>query len=239
MARVTPSPLVGSVAGKVGGVVFRGAGASATAQAAPRKARSSTTAQRLNQSALQLASARWAALDEATKSTWSQYVIQSLPPASASGRTVSSPRTAYLQWYLQMWHCGIVPAYDWPITYAYVPQAPCIVEASTAGPWSFVLKAQNLNVSAGAAVALARCPSPIAFASRPIYRTLFSGAQDGAAVWDYHPGEPVWKFWLDLSAYWAARFPEAIAGLTYQARASFAVPAYIWTPASEPTFTVS
>lgn len=218
MAKITAGPLVGSVRGALGGVVFRGAGSSATVQMKGRARRGSTPAQDLQRQAMAEAAARWVEMDPRAQGTWNEFASQGLPPAGVTGAAVKSGRQAWIQFRVAQFLCGTLTDYWWPLVWPYRAAGAVTLTLGANPGGACLLQAYFPGPPGGIALAAARCPSTARYAGRPIYRPIWTGATDGAPAWVYHAETPYTPWHADLSAGWQANFPTARAGELYQVR---------------------
>jgi hypothetical protein len=239
MARYSPGPIVGDLRGRLGGVVFRGGGARASVQPAPLL-RASRSARQLAQSALiGDASRAWVALNDTEKITWDEFARESLPPPSASGSLVTNGRQAFIQAHIAYNQTGVTPTLNWPAIYPYRPEVQIRIVAAPGPSAAFSLEATAGATGTGLAIWLARTASLSSYNTRAAWRPLFLGHSDGLPDFDYFPAEPLYKYGLDLSALFDARFPEIVGPCNMQARAQFTYPGLLYLPQSWTTFAVS
>lgn len=218
MAKTTPGPLVGSISGAVGGVTFRGAGASASVQGRACKRGPATASQDKHRAFLGSASAAWIALSDAERLSWDTAAAQHFVRPTVSDAAAPSGRACFLSWYMHALYCRVAPSLTWPQYPLVYRQLPYTVTASRT-PATSLRVAVSLGIpGTAAAVWLARARTSDRFNARPAWRLLYGEPADPALVWTVTPPPPTFVSTVNLSTYFAARFPDAVSGGIWQMR---------------------
>lgn len=218
MAKVTPSPLVGSVQGKIGGVCFRGTGSRAVVQMNPQPPKSETAARLQHHTRFAQAAAEWSTMSDDARRAWQTRVDQTDAGTTAAGRPFATGRAAFIAWRLQWLNCRAEPSQLWPVYQPWQYAARFAVTAAVSMGGAFLLWSDNASAPNTAAAWLSPCPALDRFAARPRWSQLLGLPADPVPAWHMSALYPPFNGYLDLRALWLARFPYARPGDTMQLR---------------------
>lgn len=115
MARVKFGPLVSSVNGAVGGVVFRGAGNNASVSPFTLPPRSRSENQARNSSAMELAFKAWRTIDRPARLAWYWYAVTLRTGRRFTQGEEPAARAAFVSWASAHALVGTLPPIAWPL----------------------------------------------------------------------------------------------------------------------------
>ena len=209
MAKVIFSPLVSSVSGRLGPVVFQGGpgGAMARATASPSRRRSSAQAEARRD--LATASALWMELDATTRTLWAS-IGRAYDPASAGpGLAFALGRRAFIRYAVQFVHFGLeVPTA--PTRWPFYDYGRWILAWDPDSGGNFWLYYGPSGADAQLRIWLQEAPNWPRYSPRAPWRKAYDTATDPApffdgTLWALPPGPFAPFARYGVSSFWRAR----------------------------------